>query len=388
LASQINASNSGFGGIVSTGDSSGVLELQAAGTTIATIQSTGLNLGSNGVVFSDSSSQTAAASPYVLKNRIINGAMQVWQRGTSFTSVGNGTTAPQYTADRMFGYRGSGWAANLDISQQTGFGIYQYCLRAQRTSGTSSTAVMVIGQIVESLNMYDLQGQTITVSFSCRAGSNFSGGTLSPQVYTSTAANQSSASLAAGTWTGSAVTSTTVTPTTTATQYTFTTTIPSNALSLAIIFVWAPSGTAGANDYLDFSGVQLEIGTSATPFERRLYNQELANCQRYYYKWINNTGSSKYNITMQAYNTTSAFGKLFDLPVTMRSQPTATASGTFTGISAGGNLTTAFSGKTIDSSTAQTIATGGWTGSSGLVAGNCTILEVTNNAYIEVSAEL
>ena len=53
MASQINASNSGFGGIVSTGDSSGVLELQAAGTTIATIQSTGMavtgTLSSSGV---------------------------------------------------------------------------------------------------------------------------------------------------------------------------------------------------------------------------------------------------------------------------------------------------------------------------------------------------
>jgi hypothetical protein len=39
-------------------------------------------------------------------------------------------------------------------------------------------------------------------------------------------------------------------------------------------------GTNGATWYV--TGVQLEIGTSATPFERRLYNQELANCQRYY----------------------------------------------------------------------------------------------------------
>jgi hypothetical protein len=384
LPSIINASNSGFGGIVSTGDSSGVLQLQAAGTTIATIQSTGLNLGSNGVVFSDSSSQTAAASPYVLKNRIINGAMQVWQRGTSFTSVGNGTTAPQYTADRMFGYRGSGWAANLDISQQTGFGIYQYCLRAQRTSGTSSTAVMVIGQIVESLNMYDLQGQTITVSFSCRAGSNFSGGTLSPQVYTSTAANQSSASLAAGTWTGSAVTSTTVTPTTTATQYTFTTTIPSNALSLAIIFVWTPSGTAGANDYLDFSGVQLEQNTSATPFERRLYNQELANCQRYFCLLAGGgacgvaEGSNRVSLTYQ-------------YPVPMRGSPTGTldaTKGTLNQPQGGPNIVTTMNNFFFGTATSET---GGWlvldTSTSPWTTGRV-IINAGTTGMIKFSAEL
>ncbi len=387
MASQINASNSGFGGIVSTGDSSGVLELQAAGTTIATIQSTGLNLGSNGVVFSDSSSQTAAASPYVLKNRIINGAMQVWQRGTSFTSVGNGTTAPQYTADRMFGYRGSGWAANLDISQQTGFGIYQYCLRAQRTSGTSSTAVMVIGQIVESLNMYDLQGQTITVSFSCRAGSNFSGGTLNPQVYTSTAANQSSASLAAGTWTGSAVTSTTVTPTTTATQYTFTTTIPSNALSLAIIFVWAPSGTAGANDYLDFSGVQLEIGTSATPFERRLYGQELLNCQRYFWMLTADSGNiTPFNAVW--YNSKIRMG--MTCPVMMRTTPTVTTSGTLTNFFFATNDDAAYSNFTISSTYAEqnrSTSTVGFTGTSSGASGGAQMY-IQNSRSFNVSAEL
>ena len=41
-------------------------------------------------------------------------------------------------------------------------------------------------------------------------------------------------------------------------------------------------GTNGATFYI--TGVQLEQNTSATPFERRLYNQELANCQRYYAK--------------------------------------------------------------------------------------------------------
>lgn len=52
MASTINASNSGFGGIVSTGDSSGVLALQAGGTTIATLSSTGIQVNVGAPTFS------------------------------------------------------------------------------------------------------------------------------------------------------------------------------------------------------------------------------------------------------------------------------------------------------------------------------------------------
>lgn len=328
-------------------------------------------------------------SKFAMKNRIINGALQIWQRGTSFTSVGNGISAPQYTADRMFGYRGSGWAANLDISQQAGFGSNQYCLRAQRTNGTSSTAVIVIGQIVESVNMYDLQGKSVTLSFYCRAGSNFSGGTVSPQVYTSTAANQTSASLAVGTWTGSAVTSTSITPTTTATQYTFTTTIPSNALSLGILFVWTPTGTAGANDYLDFTGVQLEAGSSATGYEYRQYQQELALCQRYYYKLTPPNTSAIFCNSLNDSTTLANGFVTFESP--MRTSPTALEqSGTashyriqITGNAINCSAVPSFnSASTWGSSIVFTVA-------SGLTAGQASLFRSNNTAgYLAWSAEL
>jgi len=84
--------------LVIAGDVSGTVTLSApstAGTTTLTLPTTtgtvltnnSATVGSSGITFSDASIQTAAASPYVLKNRIINGAMVIDQRnaGASVT---------------------------------------------------------------------------------------------------------------------------------------------------------------------------------------------------------------------------------------------------------------------------------------------------------------
>jgi hypothetical protein len=60
--------------------------------------------GSNGVTFNDASLQGAAASPYVLKNRIINGAMVIDQRNAGASITPTSTTGIVYTVDR-WGYR-------------------------------------------------------------------------------------------------------------------------------------------------------------------------------------------------------------------------------------------------------------------------------------------
>jgi hypothetical protein len=145
-------------------------------------------------------------------------------------------------------------------------------------------------------------------------------------------------------------------------------------------------GTNGATFYI--TGVQLEVGSSATGFEYRQYTTELQLCYRYYYKWINNTGGGKYGIILQAYSSTGAFGKLLDLPVTMRTTPTCLTSGTFNGLAGSGSVTTAYTTTTIDAQTAQTLATGNWSGTSGLSAGNATVVQVSASAYIDASAEL
>ena len=81
--------------------------------------------------------QSAAPGVTVgFRNRLINGAMAINQRGGGTSLAAGGATA--YGLDRWNGWRGA-YTANLDMSQQSGFNGFQYCMRAQRTSGTSST---------------------------------------------------------------------------------------------------------------------------------------------------------------------------------------------------------------------------------------------------------
>jgi len=264
------------------------------------------------LTFSDGSVQTAAASPYVLKNRIINGAMQIWQRGTSFTS------ASGYTADRWttVGNSATNLSQSTSVPTVTTGNAFQYSAKVGRTASSTSTLTQLIAQCIESNNCYDLSGQTVTLSFWAKAGANYSSTSniLSLALYTGTAADQGILNYVS--WTGAASVSTNINLTTTWTKYTYTTTLGSGILEAGLFFYYSPTGTAGADDNFYITGVQLEIGTSATPFERRLYNQELANCQRYY-QIVGVGGCGR------AFNTTN-FEVALALRVEMRAAPSGT----------------------------------------------------------------
>ncbi len=350
MASQINASNSGFGGIVSTGDSSGVLQLQAAGTTIATIQSTGLNLGSNGVVFSDSSSQTAAASPYVLKNRIINGEFRIDQRNAG-ASVTIPATSVTYTVDRWFSYASQ--ASKFTVQQNAGsvtppagFTNYLGCTSSSAYSVVASD-LFVVSQRVEGLNVADLawgtaNAATVTLSFWVRSSltgtfggslKNSAGDRSYPFSYTISAAN---------TWEKKSITIAGDTSGTWLTTNgigidlnfglgngsTFSGTAGSWQAANLVSATGAVSvvGTNGATFYI--TGVQLEVGSSATPFERRLYGQELANCQRYYERVV---GESSVQLLADTYSTGSTTVPNINIfyKQTKRAVPTISTVGTF-----------------------------------------------------------
>jgi len=308
LASIINASNSGFGGIVSTGDSSGQLALQAAGTTVATIQSTGLNLGSNGVVFSDSSTQTAAASPYVLKNRIINGAMVIDQRNAGASQTITGGVSPlAFNCDR-WQVRSQG--SNATVQQVATNNTYRMVF-----TGLASNSGVAASQSIEAINCADMAGQTVTLSLLAKSTSLTS---LTLEAYYANTTNTF------GTWASPTVTSIgtqSVAISTTEALISYTFAVPSAATTGLQIRI--TSGALAATQTLTIGNVQLEIGTSATPFERRLYGQELANCQRYYYKG--------YYYILNSLTTMNPF------PVPMRTGPTLSGGGTgftvFVGVS-------------------------------------------------------
>ena len=84
--------------------------------------------------------------------------------------------------------------------------------------------------------------------------------------------------------------------------------------------------TAGASTF-ELTGVQLEVGTVATPFEHRSYGDELARCQRYFYKWVSSVAYS--NMCIGYASSSTQVETVFHLPVVMRANPTFAYSGQF-----------------------------------------------------------
>jgi hypothetical protein len=281
-----------------------------------------------------------ADAPLSYRNRIINGDMPVWQRGTSFTGITPSLGVIAYTADRWFVAQLIAQSA-MDVTQQA-TGATKYAIRVQKRSGSTGASRNILGQVVENLNCLDLPGKTVTFSFTARAGANYSGtsNALSVQISTCTTADQSSTSFVNGTAVGQAtLLSQDVTLTTSNQRFTITTSaVPSNATNICVLFLENSSASAaGANDWYEISDVQLEVGSKASAFERRPYGMELGLAARYY------RGFALYSGAKIA----SAYGyPVFRFP-TMRATPTEIlfkdTSGNlsrYSTITAGGGITT------------------------------------------------
>jgi hypothetical protein len=302
--------------------------------------------GSLGVTFNDASLQPAAASPYGLKNKIINGAMVIDQRNAG-ASVS--ATTSSWSVDRWQAYASqtSKYTIQQSSTAPTGF-ANSLLVTSSSAYSVTSTDIFFIRQIIEGYNIADLgfgtaNAKTITLSFWVRSSlTGTFGGALTndsnrayPFTYTISAAN---------TWEQKTVTLTADTSGTWGST---------NNAGLAVIFsfgagstrqgtagAWTGTnyygatgetsivGTSGATFYI--TGVQLEQNTSATPFERRLYNAELANCQRYYEKTYNTDVAPATNTGIGAISTV-AYGAYSNRPflgiqfkVSKRANPTVT----------------------------------------------------------------
>ena len=264
-----------------------------------------------------SSADFAAGGPNVAgKNAIINGGFDVWQRGTS-----NVTTLLVYTADRwQKGVNTHFGISRTTVSDTTNLPNIQYAARIQRTSGSSVTSIMDLGYSMESIDTTKYVGQTITLSFYARKGANYSGAagaSFGFALYTGTGTDQS---IILGYTGGTATLNTAATLTTSMARYSATVTIPTTATEMGLYFSYTPTGTAGANDYVDITGVQLELGSVATPFSRAggTIQGELAACQRYYY--VHAVGATV-AIGVGYNETASSMGTHCKYAVTMRTGP-------------------------------------------------------------------
>jgi len=263
------------------------------------------------------------------KNRIINGAANIYQRGTTFSSINNSIT---YGADRFFAFT-TGATAQAQMIRSTSVPTgFLYSQQFGRAVSNTIVNQQFLCQCIESSNMLDLVGETVTVSFWAKAGANYSGGSLSIKLSTGTTADQSSATFSAGPCTGytgnQAAINTTQAITTTFTKYTFTSSaIQVGALSMGLGIGYTPTGTAGADDNVYITGVQLEKGSTATSFDYRSIGTEESLCQRYFVKTNTSNASRCGGMwgSMFGLNEAHITGSLL---VAMRAAPTVSRGGT------------------------------------------------------------
>ena len=284
-----------------------------------------------------------AGNASIMKNRFINGGMTIAQRGTSAVTDGDAFPVDRWATENA---TDGSYSAQQSSTAPAGFNYSTAITITAADTNLTTTQRLQFYQKIEGYNFADFgwgtaDAKTVTLSFWVRSSltGTFGGALMNsaqnrsyPYSYTISAAN---------TWEYKSVT---ITGDTTGTwlttngigcrinwglgvgpSFSGTANTWAGALYFAPTGATSVVGTSGATFYI--TGVQLEVGSSATGFEYVNYQTSLANCQRYY--WQNTTTNGYY---AYQYNATNKF--LFvPHPVTMRTTPTATVaytSGSFT----------------------------------------------------------
>lgn len=315
-----------------------------------------------------------------MKNRIINGAFQIAQRSTGGSSTPSAGVTSYTTLDRWF-IAQTGTTASLFQGQTTPqtTGVYKAGYFGRNSGQTNVPSNIFMGQQIESFNVYDLRGQSAIISFNAFRGAN-APTSLKCVVRFGTAADQSSSNGLNGSWTGySASTASDFTVDTTVGTFTKTVSVPSDASEMMVLFYYAPTGTAGANEWFAFENVQLEKNSTATSFDYRPYGTELALCQRYFntVKAINGTSGGTNN------------GMFSNVGYAeMRTTPTFAVTGALVITDPGNAVYTQSSGNVSvaggQSSSGAFLAFGNFSG----LPFNRSLMLNTNTTYLTLNAEL
>lgn len=363
----------------------------------------GLDIAADGVV--------SGALPSPNRNLLYNGAMQVAQRGTSTTGI---TTTGWYTADRWLHLNGTAgtWTQTVENDAPTGSGLRK-SLKMLCTTAKAVPDATTLGTISQRIEGQDVQriakgtasARPITLSFWVKSNvtgtyalyvSGADGVTISYAAATYTISTS-------GTWERKTITFPADTTGNTIANdnqigcvVNFGLIAGSVYTSTGIASTWTTATTgiltgqtnvaAATNNYWQVTGVQLEVGDTATPFEFKSYGQELAECQRYYYRHAE--GSLRPIGTFSYYNNTYVIG-IVQFPVTMRVAPVLNAtSGTDHYYMDRNNATDLFNSVTIGQISTNVARLDNQTEVSGTAGQSGVTLLNSATGHVSFSAEL
>lgn len=308
------------------------------------------------------------------ENILIGGdaTTNLFQRGTTGSSV---TTTITYGGPDRWAYW-SGTSTAMTVSQDTTAAdlpssSFKAAFKMARTSGQTGVVQVCMMQEVETANAYTLQGQTAEIDFHAVAGANFSAassnlvvvlitGTGTDEGVSKAAFNYNAGGGGSSTWAGQINTALTVPISTVAARYTVAAPVPATATEVAVAICFTPVGTAGTNDYVALSGIQLTRNSSLTTvagtagivltndaraksFSRRSQALETVLQQRYYYQITESSTVIGVRATCGV-STSSVMNCMIPFPVTMRIAPTM-------------SYATGFEASTTGASTAATACT-------------------------------
>ena len=326
-----NGVTSNTSGIKVAGSNDGILELQTttAGGTATTAMT--INTG-QAVTFA----QTAnLPNTFGFKNRIINGGMDIAQRGTSFTSGANNDDA--YVLDRFYILSDGNDA--IDVTQTTTVPTgakYSIGLDVETTNKKFG-----IAQIIENANCFDAIGGAVTLSFQAKVSATTKLDNVKCAIVAWSGTADSVTSDIISAWEAEGTNPTLIanatyenTPanlnvTTSFATYSVTANVDTASTSNIIVFIWSDVTDTTAGDFLYITNIQLEKGPTATSFDYRDYGRELILCQRYFWKTFAPSTAPAQNVSASnvvfvggVNNDANTKVGSYPCPVQMRADPT------------------------------------------------------------------